>query len=155
MKIKLIKKGNQLEKFIRKVQKLDDQDVKVGWFVEQGKHGPSGYLFPQLVAIHHNGINVPKRPILSIVANLEGPSKNSRDIRAILRNFFNNIETSIPSSVLEGLGEYYVRIIKRYFGSSYLSPTSTNPDPLVDTGELKRNTAYKTSITNSVKKVSK
>lgn len=150
MRVKLKKVSNQFDRAVKKLVKASGHNVQMGWFAEQGLHGPSGMPFTKLVAIHHNGINVPKRPILSVVANLRDPPKNSRNVKRLLKQFILNPQE--PDKVFQELGKHYVRIIKSYFGSSELNPTENNPNPLIDTGELKRNTAYKTSLTGEVKK---
>lgn len=150
MKVKLKKVSNQFDKIVKKLMDSSGHNVQIGWFAEQGLHGPSGMPFTRLAAIHHNGINVPKRPILSVVANLRDPPKNSANVKRILKQFILNPQE--PDKVFDELGKHYVRIVKSYFGSSYLHPTEHNPNPLIDTGEFKRNTAYKTSISGQVKK---
>lgn len=153
MRVKLKKVSKQFDRAVNKLVKASGHNVQIGWFAEQGLHGPSGMPFTKLVAIHHNGITVPKRPILSVVANLRGPLKDSKNVSNILKQFILNPQE--PDKVFQELGKHYVRIIKSYFGSSHLNPTEHNPNPLIDTGEFKRSTAYKTSISGTVKKVSK
>jgi hypothetical protein len=155
MKVTIKRVNNELEKKIDKLGSLDGQNVQVGWFVSQGVHEPSGYLFPELVGIHHNGIGVPKRPILSVVANLKSPPSNSMNINRLFRSFIRNIDTVDKKWLLDELGKHYVRVIKKFFGSSHLSPTENNPDPLIDTGTLKKNTAYKNSIDDQVRLVTR
>lgn len=149
MRVKLKKVSREFDNKVRDVVRMSGESVSVGWFLEQGLHTPSGLPLPKLVAIHHNGINVPKRPILSVVAHLVPPNQEAQKIKAALQMLVLNPKET--DKALSLIGGRYVEVVKSYFGSSFLQPNDGNPNPLIDTGELKNSTSYKTSITKKVK----
>lgn len=154
---KLKKKGNQLEKLLKQVRNLNKESVQVGHFRESGKH-PSGFTYPELMAIHHAGnpeTNLPARPVLDILF-----FRNRRLTANAIDMAFKawgkrKLNASSNKKLLSDLGMYIRDEEKKIFGSSVLAPNAVPPksfnSPLVDTGELKSKVAYKTSLDKKVK----
>lgn len=158
LKVKVKKRGNQLQSLVKKLHQIDGETVKVGHFKSQGTH-PSGFTYAELMAIHHNGGNpsgkapLPPRPVLDLLffknAKLTDPK-----IKMAIKSWGNRpLSTSSNDKLLEDIGRILRDKEKAIFGSSSLAPNAVPPkdrnSPLVDTGDLKSKTAYMVS-TNKI-----
>lgn len=154
------KTGNQFQKLVQQIKKIDKESVQVGHFREQGLH-PSGFTYAQLMAIHHNGGNpsgntpLPPRPVLDILF-----FKNQQLTDPKFKNAFKawkkrSSNDSSDEMLLEDIGRILREKEKAIFGSSELAPNAVPPkstnNPLIDTGALKSKVAYKTSTGKQVK----
>lgn len=123
----------------------------VGHFDDQGKHY-SGMTYPELMQVHHFGIDVPVRQVLTFVADHVGTYKKS---------YFSKVEglfakpytKKAVKELLGDVGEAIKRTEQNIIGSTPpLVPLSketlrirasqgrgTENTPLEDTGELKEN----------------
>ena len=138
-----------LEEF-EAIAKADMEYVDVGWFEEQGHHPTAvdsdgqPMTYPDLAKFHATGGGgtVPIRNILSAARD----TLTYQDVKRLNQAVCDWIEdpTKDPSdTLLPKLGVEMTRHIMDTFGSDALHPTEGNPDPLIDTGEFMRHTAYK------------
>ncbi len=123
-------------KLVNKLQSANKESVEVGWFSDQGTHH-SGLSYPNLARVHLNGVRVPKRDILGMTLFLY-PLKGDKKISNLVFSWAKNPSTR-EDALLRDLGNYERDNIKRTFGDPVLGVTS-NPTPLVDTGEWKEAT---------------
>lgn len=154
MRLKIKKKGKDMEKLLRQLHSFTQQTIQAGHFKEQGEHH-SGMSYPELMALHHaaqaNGMNFPDRPVLDILFHSRDVF-NKPEAANILRRYKDSkVSAGSDKAFLEDLGQYLVSKEKEVFGSGELAPTKAGNPPLVDTGDLRDRTAYKTSIDGQVK----
>lgn len=150
VKVKKTKHYHQKIKALRKkLTKLNDQKVFIGYFNDQGEHKDSGLRYVDLMAIHEFGApdeNIPSRPVMNLTQ--EGGLFTEQDRTAIREAFKGVFIKNIPvSNALDKIGMYYKNKGKNIFGSSLLQDTVEGNPPLIDTSELKDNFSYRTSFT--------
>jgi hypothetical protein len=161
IKLKVKKKGNQLERLVKSLHGLNGETVQVGHFSEQGKHY-SGYTYPELMALHHNpranGFDFPPRPVLDILF-AKNLNLDSQGIKRILSQYRKmELNENANNFLLDSIGKYLREQEKKIFGSSELAPNAESTQeqkgknsPLIDTGDLRRKTAYRTSKNKEIK----
>lgn len=157
---KIVKKGNTTDKMRKNLIALNKENVKIGYFAEQGKH-PSGMTFAELMALQEFGTeDIPKRPVFQITAFTKAPNK-SRAVNGAVRNWTRDLAGPANTrTLLNQIGRYYQKELKGLFGDgSALTPNSPltirikgRDEPLVDSGELRDNLAYKNSIDEKIQK---
>ena len=160
MEVKVQKNRNRLQELVKGLQKLDKDFVEVGHFKEQGTHY-SGFSYPKLMEIHHNGGNtagsspLPPRPVLDI---LFFRNRNLTDMmfkRAFKAWGGRTLGTRSNGILLEDLGKVLQDKERKIFGSSDLAPNAVPPknrnEPLVATGDLRSKVAYRTSTSRKIK----
>ena len=139
----------------KKVQKLDNREVKVGMFSEQGKHY-SGYTYVELFKYLSEGDfynNLPPRSPLEVVAALVPLVKSplQKDLARYLNDLSGKATVDVDS-ILNNLGKFYRDEVREVFGdsgkisekSAYTKSVSNSPDtPLIETGDLSKKVAYK------------
>lgn len=161
-RVKLKKVGNSFEKLLAPILSLENEKVEVGHFQEQGEHY-SGYTYPELMKIHHygmdptGGVEIPPRPVLDYLffnnMDLQDP-KIKRVMRAWGRR-----EPSEQSNaqLLEDLGKILAKKEKEIFGKTPpLIPNAPgkNPsNPLILTGDLSERTAHRNTKSKTIKEV--
>lgn len=137
-------------KDFERLEKLDDSHIELGWFSEQGKHPTANMTYPELGFYHAVGMNgVIPRDILGVFSFEEFDTGGGLDrlLPLILNNPNDNVQDT-----LDRIGKRFTRKIKKVFGSSSLHPTPHNPNPMIETGALRRAVRYKTSANNILKK---
>lgn len=161
IKFKVKKTGNYFDKLVKGIKDLNGESVQIGHFGPE-KHSDTDLTYAELMAIHHNptanGLSWPPRPVLDILfaknLNLDSPA-----IKKIIKKY-NKMDPSDATNrmLLDELGEYFREEEKKIFGSSELAPNAPatiaqkgSNNPLIETGELREKTAYKTSKDNQVK----
>ena len=160
IKAKIVRKGNSLGKMKANVKKIDKQNVKVGYFPEQGLHN-SGLPYATLMAIQEFGTDtVPSRPIFQITASTRPPQREPK-VKEAVKEWSKLLTTKDNSKdLLDTIGKNYQGALVGLFGdSSVLSPNADTTirlkgrdEPLVDSGELRDNLTYKSSIGGESKK---
>lgn len=160
IKAKIVKKGRTFDKIRKSVKDIHQENVQVGYFAGQGQHA-SGLSFPALMAIHEFGTDdIPKRPVFQITAFGAKPQKSSR-IKSAIRNWSSNLTGRADAKLLlDTIGKYYQKELQSLFGdTSALASNSPitirikgRDEPLVDSGELRDNLAYRNSIDEEIKK---
>ena len=139
---------------MQKLKKLNNQKVDLGYFEEQGLHS-SGDSYVEIMKVHELGeYGLPARSVLGNVSILID-SDFERSTGA-LGTFINSLVHTPSSSIsdeLDKLGSVYAHYSERIFGNpSYLTVTF-NPEPLIDTGELAENFAWRTTLNMTYKTV--
>ena len=161
--VKLLKRTAKLNKLFSDLKEMDKSKVEVGHFQEQGVHQGSGFTYADLMAYHHFGDpekNIPARPIRSIVTHNAERTLKDRSLKAKLVNWgkAKDRENAIRG-VLDTIGELLVGSGKAVFGNRQLLTPNTSKvakakggnTPMVESGELEKHYAYKTSKDKVVK----
>lgn len=127
---------------IKKIESLSEKLVEMGWFEDQGEHPTADMSFVELAKYHATGGGgrVIERDVLGKAFAMY-PFYNDKKATKALSDFLN--DPNDVDNLLDTIGEHYVGKIKALFGSVHLQPTVNNPDPLIDTGELKNKTTYR------------
>lgn len=161
LKVKVKKVGNKFEQLSRGIKDLNNESVQVGHFDEQGKHY-SGLTYPELMAVHNNpvahGLDWPPRPVLDILAH-KNRKLDSPQIKRILKKYSRLEPSEINNAMLlDEIGQFLREEEKKIFGSGELAPNSPvtvaqkgSNNPLIDTGDLRNKTAYRTSKDKTIK----
>lgn len=145
-------KNNRLDKIVKQLKSLANDEVQVGHFQEQGLHY-SGFSYPELMAFHHtggdpnNGSPVIPRKLLDILwARHRNLEKNPQIKAAFTRWRKRPLSEESNKKLLDEIGRVIAKLEKAMFGDPLALPTNgSNLSPLVDTGDLRDHTAYKTS----------
>lgn len=159
LNVSLNKRSASVKKLLADFNKMDKATVDVGHFASQGIHPTSGLPYPELMALHHFGDpsqGIPPRPVRTIVAH--GATRTLKDpsLKGELMDWGKAKERhKALQTVLETIGKLLVADGKAVFGSSQLVPNHPNTNnptqPLIDSGDLQRHYAYKTSLDDTVK----
>lgn len=158
--MKLIRKTRNLDKLIKRVTALCREEVATGYFPENGIHYGSGLAYATLMAMHHQGYEgkyafVPARKVRTQVA---------LDMKSLFPSWGKQVNNYLYHDkslrdTLDFIGRLSATRAYDIFGDkSELAPNSAytihlkNSDsPLVDTGELRDNWSYKSSVGQLVK----
>ena len=150
------------------LKRLDGQSTEFGYFASQGKHtgadGIADYTYAGLAQALELGY-FPKEgrhrkpmPFMEHVAQRtiyginRRNSKVNRAYRAWGRNITSRAGMGSPARLLNAVGEFAQEQSEVIFGNpAYFPQAPKNKTPLVTTGELKKNFAYKTSWDNKVR----
>lgn len=133
------------------MKELNGSTVEAGWFEEQGLHTQAGISYTALAELHFSGGDgrFPKRDILGLSSFLFPPQNDSNMLR-VFKKWMANPDKISLNDLLDNIGKRQAINIKNAFGRSELGVTK-NPTPLIDTGEWRKKTAYKTSKDNTAK----
>lgn len=139
---------------MEKLKKLNNQKVDLGYFEEQGLHS-SGDSYVEIMKVHELGEwGMPARPVLGNVSILIN-SDFERSTGA-LASFINSLVHTPSSSIsdeLDKLVSVYAHYSERIFGNPAYLTVTFNPEPLIDTGELAENFAWRTTLNMTYKTV--
>ncbi len=160
MRIK--KTGKTTEKLLKSLEQLDDESIEVGHFRSQGTHSDSGLTYPELLALWHYGaVEGQEENIRSPLLNFEFTELQTRklssspEFKIAMNKWAKNVLTaSSDDQLLEDVGMLAAKRYQAVFGvvGQFMPPDSTGT-PMLESGELKDATAYKTSKSNVVKEV--
>lgn len=144
------RKNGATEKLLKNLKSIDRNHVQVGHFVEQGNHSDSKLTYPDLLSIWAHGVaknneGVIRNPLAILESGINNPelkAKLSSDIDAWSSSALKN---SASEALFDSLGESVKDFYKNIFGvvGPLMPPDSTNT-PMLETGELRDATAYKT-----------
>ena len=160
---KFSRKSKDIEEALKKLIKSSGAGVDVGHFKESGMHY-SGMTFPELMQLHHTGSfenNIPARPVLSILFENEYKLAEKPPIKKLIMEYMeSDLSDASLEKMLSGIGKYLSAKEKRIFGSSLLAENAKSTQemkggrnsPLIDTGSLVDEVAYRTSVTNKITK---
>jgi len=159
LKLSVHKKKNAkgLEKVLKHFQSLDDLEIFTGYFKEQGNHSSASgegesLSYAEIMELHHFGTdNIPSRPLLSIATG-ELKRGNDKDLLQFCKDACGQIG-KLPSNSKK-IGREMRDYSKAIFGDMSVMDSNApltqalkgRDEPLVDTGELRDNLAYKTSL---------
>jgi len=149
--------NNLLQKNLRALRKLQGSEVEFGHFSEQGTHY-SGYSYPQLMAFHHNGsdpsgvVHVLPRPLILILKRSNPNLLSDSEVRRAFKDWSMRLPSQKSNRILlDSIGRRMSKKERDIFGDVRLGVTS-NPTPLVLTGDLRDATSYKDSMNSTVRK---
>lgn len=160
---KLITKKNNLKKLARMAAKLEKAYSDYGYFKEQGIHTESQLPFPMLMSIQEFGRRdgrIPPRKPFAITLWQDGNKILIKTMRQLKKHLMSaSGKVSIPiNPTLETFGAMGVYYTRKVFGVGTLldnAPSTIRQkgrnNPLIETGELKKNMAYRTSANKEIK----
>ena len=156
MAIKITRKTRNIEKLIKKLEKIGKSNVSSGYHPEQGYHSEYGMSYANLMAIHEKGMfeNLPPRPV-RLYTQVE--MERSYPQWSIAIKKFLQGKQDLDSSLHE-IGIEATQVAKGIFGQSPpLQPNhpitieiKNSNQPLVYTGELRDNWGYKVGDSGAV-----
>lgn len=144
---------NKIPDLLKKIKKLNDQKVEIGYFEEQGKHPNSDVGYAQMAAwLEYGTIKTRPYPLFHRVIEFYENPRSSKIIKKALKDYFKVSSTSDYTVVLKSVGQGYLNIIKRGMGKPSVVGNSNAPStiaikgkdsPWIDTGILKSKISYK------------
>lgn len=158
----------RLVNLISQLEKIDKEDVSVGFFSEQGNHPSSPHLnYPELMAIHElREKNDPmRRPVFQVSMRKHGKKVKIQNL-SLLKTYVDksaiNRKVS-PDKLLEDMGRNIANAIRPTFGDvTMLKPNSDKwaaqkgkNSPMVEFGHLKKALSGRTSIKKNIKRFRK
>lgn len=145
-KVQFNPKGN-LGKLLNKLQTLNKQKIEVGYFSEQGLHA-TGDSYANIMKVNYNGWQ-----IMNLVSNAMKTDIRKRS-GTLSREINQLVHTNqSTNNFLMDLGNTYAHYSINYFGNDNFLVVTSNPTPMIDTGELADNFAWRTSLTMQYKTV--
>lgn len=149
-------KESLIEKKLRRLIKADNEHVSIGHFEESGLHY-SGFTFPDLMKLHHNGVDghIPPRPVLEHLFHSHRQILNHPGVLKAMKRYADSrmLEADLVR-MLRTVGEILGHEEVDIFGSNKLFKNHDTTirlkgedAPLVDTEELVNETSYKDSVT--------
>lgn len=156
IKTKVIRKTKNIERLIKKIQLLKNSSVESGYFIEQGVHSTIGLTYTELMRKHEWGFGVPQRHLRLSASNIVSSSpQNKKELKNYL---YTNQDMD---TYLNLTGSRITNVAQSLFGVITAEVPSNAPytillkggrdEPLVDTGELRDNWAYRTSSNLSIR----
>ena len=132
------------EQDLKNILELDGQSVEIGWFDSQGIHEPSGMKYTDLAHYHATGGGgeVIHRDVLAVL-EIMYPPREDKDLHELILKWIENPIKKNSDQITKHIGESWQDKLQGLFGSSLLHPTPNNPDPLIDTGDLRDNATYR------------
>lgn len=147
----VMKQNGNLAKLVKKLRQLNKQNVKFGYFQEQGIHTASGLHFTELMRIHEYGLGgVWVRPVLGVSHawpfTLKGEME-SASFTKLMGTYLNDyVQKDMTNDQLaDRFAMWSIRTVEGIFGNSPPLKYTYNETPLIDTGELADNFAWKVS----------
>ena len=144
--------NGKLANLVKKLKTLHKQKVEFGYFEEQGYHSEAEMPYTMLMRIHEYGEGtLASRPVLQNLSNQM--SARGGSFRTTLKNElcqFITKDNYTAITLLNELGAWGVHKAHRIFGNPAYLLVTYNPTPLVDTGELAENFAWKVSLVGTV-----
>ena len=140
--------NGRLGKLVKKLEQLNKQKVEVGYFSEQPLHYTED-SYANIMKVNENGWT-----IMSLIG--DAIRNDLRKVNGVLgRELKQLVHTTSfsPQNMLDNLGNTYAHYSINYFGNDQVLVVTSNPIPMVDTGELSENFAWRTSLTMSYKTV--
>lgn len=145
-----MKRNGNLAKLVKKLQALNKQKVEFGYFEEQGLH-QSGLKYTELMSIHENGDGgVAVRPVLGkfhpYSHTLLG-QMGDKPFTTLTTKWLNDyIHTDMTNDRLaDKFSMWAVHSAGDIFGNTPPLVFTYNETPLIDTGELSSNFAWRIS----------
>ena len=149
-------------KLVGAMKNLQTANAQVGYFQEQGQHS-SGFSYPALMYLQEV-IGVPSasgkvyRRLFEITMMLNRQTLLEQTKKNLYKQL-SSLNTD-PSNTLEAFAKNAQKEIKRGFGNSAILPPNAPSTvkkkgfnaPLVETGDLRDNLAYKISTKKGIKK---
>lgn len=146
-----MKRNGNLAKLVKKLKALNRQKVEFGYFQEQGIHTPSNLYFTELMRIHEDGQGVSVRPVLGNPHAWPHTVKGQMETSTFtaltanwLKDYVRNIDMT-NDRLADKFSMWAVHTAGDIFGQSPPLRYTYNETPLIDTGELSDNFAWRVS----------
>lgn len=165
LSLEVREKSDKFSKILAAFKSAEKESVEIGFFNEQGVHRSSGLKYADLARIHERGVTkrlsngglmvIPPRPVLRFgLGVMRRKAKTSRALKRGFREWARSLDKNPEiDHFLESLGQLGVRSVKGIFGNkSFLIGNKRSTiakkgfdKPMIETGELYKNVAYRTS----------
>lgn len=161
IKAKIKSKTNgKTQKLLKSLNKLSNNNLQVGHFEKSGIHY-SNFSYPELLKIWAFGGptgKVVKNPLAQYAFGQLMNKKFLKNphVKKVYQKWSKNLlNENSAKDFLKEMGEVLRQEYSDVFGQAgvFMPIVGENTTPLVETGELKSKTAYKTSIDNIVKEL--
>ena len=153
MTIKIRKvKGGPLAKKLAEVKKLNHQKVEAGHFASQGEHSSLGMSYAEAMAYFHRNFQFPRK-ILSLLY-FEMRDLKTPEMMAIKKQWLAHPDAEATLSAIGTLLRDKEVAMFGVVNEPFMPAAGdTKKTPLVETGELRDKTAYRTSLKGDIKEV--
>jgi hypothetical protein len=145
--VKFNPNGN-LGKLLKRLNQINNQKIELGYFNEQLPHA-TGETYANIMTAHGNGFMI----MDYIKFDVESDLLKSNGAIAKEINYFLSSPSTSAGMLLDNIGNTYAHYSTYYFGNSDKLYVTFNPTPMVDTGELADNFAWRTTINTNYKTV--
>jgi hypothetical protein len=148
MKVTRLRNKSKFPQLVKKLKELHGKKVEVGFFSDSGEHTLANMSYASLAFIHAfpQGGYHHTRNWLEHTKPIKGDRGNKLILKKLLNSYIKLDSKIEVSDVLDHMGKVWAQKGREVFGNSAIFIVSNNPTPLVDTGELKRNLGYKTTL---------
>ncbi len=146
-------KGRFEDRMAKICSQTSDNAALVGWFASDGVHPDTdGMTYPDLARYHATGSEgVPIRDVLGVALDFFSP-KEHPDIARSISEYLNTPTKGALDNVISHLGESFWQECLDTIGNPARLETTSNPTPLVDTGELRDHLSYRTHANPTLKR---
>lgn len=152
IKIRKVKGGFE-DRMAKICSQTSDNAALVGWFASDGAHpSADGMTYPALAKYHATGSEgVPIRDVLGVALDFFSP-KEHPDITRALSEYINKPTDTSLDNLISQVGESFWLECLDTIGNPARLATTSNPTPLVDTGELRSHLSYRTHANPTLKR---
>lgn len=152
MKVKIVKKGKDVDKFLKGLNSLDSHSVDIGHFASQGEHS-RGLQYVELLYIWANGIahnneGQIQHPLAQFIFQdiQTGKFIKSPLFQSAIKDWYKGLDKASAASkfakTVGVLGEEEYKKIFNVSSSPHMS-MEDNTSPMYETGELMEATTHK------------
>jgi len=161
IKAKVIRKKGKIEKLLKNLNSLSANNLQIGHFEDGKNHGDSDITNVELLQLWAAGATssgVIKNPLANFTFTQmrnKGFLKNPK-VKLVYKKWSKNLlKEGASEEFLMDMGEVLREEYSEVFGKAglFMPITEATSTPLLDTGELKSKTAYKSSYNNQVKEI--
>ena len=139
-RVKKKTKGGDVEKLLKHLKEISEKHIQIGYFQDTGDHPTAEIPFADLMHIHELGLgNYPARSVLGTGLQDIAEQPTEQYLTSFKKLI---VDVGKSNTNINNVAEEAKDIVKDVFGDSRLTITS-NPTPLVDTGELRDALTYK------------
>ena len=159
LKAKVIRKKGKIEKLLKNLNSLSANNLQIGHFEDGKNHGDSDITSVELLQLWAAGATssgVIKNPLASFTftqMSNKGLLRNPK-VKLIYEKWSKNLlREGASEAFLMDMGKVLREEYSEVFGRAglFMPVTEGTSTPLLDTGELRSKTAYKSSYNNQVK----
>ena len=147
--LKRNKSKSRLHEVLNKINAMHDQSTSIGYFKEQQVHPTADMPYATLLDLHtySDGTQYHRGEIFKHIKPVLGAGGSQGKFFSKLLKSHYMLDNGISlNDTLDDIGKKYQQDGRYVFGNTTFLLETTNPTPLIDTGELYENFAYKTSI---------
>ena len=153
------KTGKSSDRLLKSLEQLDDEFIEVGHFKEQGNHSDSPFTYPQILSMWQFGVvqgheGTVRSPLMAYAMKIQNRElTSSPEFKSAMNRWSKNaLKPTSDDVLLEEVGRATREQYKAVFGvvGPHMPPDSTGT-PMLETGELREATGYRTSKNKSIR----